>query len=342
MATTANRKTTALKEAMTKSQILDVLSESTGLQRKDVASVLDQLGVVIERHGVPHITAAKGQVNGNRWRVLRRALLGFAIAGISAFMFGCSTTPGNLRFIDESSSFPGIESILNESSDELAILTIHGMCHHHDGTVDPEKNWVRERARWIARVLGAVPPTEPRERINHLPGKDGVTVQRFDVSLNHEATSVSKKVRVYGIVYSKPGLTKKQDTFCADMSGQYYVDLGCQDHERSTEYTEYPFQDERARLNSYLKENRMNSCFSDVTMYLQSGIESSPAESIRRGVRDAINEVLKELRSESGMNGSIFPWCFSPTASGAKYSMTQLLYSESQPTVPTVNYLMDN
>ncbi len=50
MATTANRKNTALKEAMTKTQILDALSESTGLQKKDVASVLDQLGVVIERH----------------------------------------------------------------------------------------------------------------------------------------------------------------------------------------------------------------------------------------------------------------------------------------------------
>ncbi len=35
---------------MTKSRLLDALSESTGLQRKDVASVLDQFGVVIERH----------------------------------------------------------------------------------------------------------------------------------------------------------------------------------------------------------------------------------------------------------------------------------------------------
>jgi len=50
MATTANRKNTALKEAMTKTQLLNVLAESTGLQKKDVASVLDELGVVIERH----------------------------------------------------------------------------------------------------------------------------------------------------------------------------------------------------------------------------------------------------------------------------------------------------
>ena len=50
MATTANRRDTAVKEAMTKSQLLEALSESTGLQRKDVAAVLDQLGVVIERH----------------------------------------------------------------------------------------------------------------------------------------------------------------------------------------------------------------------------------------------------------------------------------------------------
>ena len=50
MATTANRRNAALKEAMTKTRLLDAVSESTGLQRKDVASVLDQLGVVIERH----------------------------------------------------------------------------------------------------------------------------------------------------------------------------------------------------------------------------------------------------------------------------------------------------
>ena len=50
MATTATRSNTAVKEAMTKSQLLETLPESTGLQRKDVASVLDQLGVVIERH----------------------------------------------------------------------------------------------------------------------------------------------------------------------------------------------------------------------------------------------------------------------------------------------------
>ena len=47
MAMTSNRRNTALKEAMTKRQILDALSESTGLERKDVASVLDQLGAVI-------------------------------------------------------------------------------------------------------------------------------------------------------------------------------------------------------------------------------------------------------------------------------------------------------
>ena len=50
MAATANRRNTALKEAMTKTQILNELSESTGLQKKDVAAVLDELGTVIERH----------------------------------------------------------------------------------------------------------------------------------------------------------------------------------------------------------------------------------------------------------------------------------------------------
>ena len=40
IATTANRRNVTLKEAMTKTQFLNTLSESTGLHRKDVALVL--------------------------------------------------------------------------------------------------------------------------------------------------------------------------------------------------------------------------------------------------------------------------------------------------------------
>ena len=50
MATTRPRKVTALKEAMTKTQLVASLSESTGLPKKDVAAVLNELGLVIERH----------------------------------------------------------------------------------------------------------------------------------------------------------------------------------------------------------------------------------------------------------------------------------------------------
>ena len=50
MATSANRGDTALKETMTKSQLLNALSESTGLGKKEVALVLDELDLVIERH----------------------------------------------------------------------------------------------------------------------------------------------------------------------------------------------------------------------------------------------------------------------------------------------------
>ena len=50
MATSRPRKATALREAMTKTQLVASLSESTGLPKKDVAAVLDELGVLIERH----------------------------------------------------------------------------------------------------------------------------------------------------------------------------------------------------------------------------------------------------------------------------------------------------
>ena len=50
MATTGNRSNKALNEVMIKTQLLNALSESTGLQKKDVALVLDELRILIERH----------------------------------------------------------------------------------------------------------------------------------------------------------------------------------------------------------------------------------------------------------------------------------------------------
>ena len=41
---------TAVKKAMTKSQVLAEIAENTGLGKKDVGAVLDELGAVIERH----------------------------------------------------------------------------------------------------------------------------------------------------------------------------------------------------------------------------------------------------------------------------------------------------
>ncbi len=43
----------ALTEAMTKTQLLEALAEKTGLSKKDVAAVLDELGGVIEAHIKP-------------------------------------------------------------------------------------------------------------------------------------------------------------------------------------------------------------------------------------------------------------------------------------------------
>ena len=48
MATT--RKITALREKMTKTEVLNEISTNTGLSKKDVSAVLEELGIVIERH----------------------------------------------------------------------------------------------------------------------------------------------------------------------------------------------------------------------------------------------------------------------------------------------------
>lgn len=44
------KKAAAVSTAMTKSQVLAEIAESTGLAKKDVASVFEELGVLIDRH----------------------------------------------------------------------------------------------------------------------------------------------------------------------------------------------------------------------------------------------------------------------------------------------------
>ena len=46
----APRKATAVREQFTKTQLLSTLAENTGLSKKEVGSVLEELGVVMERH----------------------------------------------------------------------------------------------------------------------------------------------------------------------------------------------------------------------------------------------------------------------------------------------------
>lgn len=43
-------KMTAIKDRYNKTQIINSLSESTGLSKKEVSSVIDDLGVLIQRH----------------------------------------------------------------------------------------------------------------------------------------------------------------------------------------------------------------------------------------------------------------------------------------------------
>ncbi len=44
------RRVTAVNEPFTKSQLLNAISENTGLSRKDVSSVFEELSTVIHRH----------------------------------------------------------------------------------------------------------------------------------------------------------------------------------------------------------------------------------------------------------------------------------------------------
>ena len=44
------KKVTGVSKAMTKTELLNTLAENTGLSKKDIGNVLEELGSVIERH----------------------------------------------------------------------------------------------------------------------------------------------------------------------------------------------------------------------------------------------------------------------------------------------------
>jgi nucleoid DNA-binding protein len=46
----AKAKATGVKKPMTKSQVLAEIAANTGLSKKDVSAVMDELGVVVQRH----------------------------------------------------------------------------------------------------------------------------------------------------------------------------------------------------------------------------------------------------------------------------------------------------
>ena len=46
----APRKLTAISEPYTKAQVMSAIAENTGLARKDVAAVMEELGALIHRH----------------------------------------------------------------------------------------------------------------------------------------------------------------------------------------------------------------------------------------------------------------------------------------------------
>ena len=65
-------KTTAVKDPMTKTQLYKEISENTGVAKKDVQAVFDELSNVIDRHvrkrgaGVPY--------HSSRWRAVQRSV----------------------------------------------------------------------------------------------------------------------------------------------------------------------------------------------------------------------------------------------------------------------------
>ena len=171
---------------------------------------------------------------------------------------GCSTPYSTPQLNPPDAPFPGLASLIDAAGvGPVDVLSVHGMCSH-------DHNWVRKVESQIGGALDLelAQPSQPKV-------VEGIEIWQSDF----EDDSGKVVVRNFALVWS-PLTNDAKQTLCYDASEKTPTCLVAQ------------FDGKRASLNSALKSELMNDCFSDALIYL-----GDRGPDIRRAMRAAIASI---------------------------------------------------
>jgi len=150
--------------------------------------------------------------------------------------------------------FAGIADVLKEkhsTPSSVDVVLIHGMCTH-------EPLWVAEANNGLAKALGSNQTFDKEAVLKHADPVDGKTV------VYHLEIDIGNGIAVYthSILWS-PVTTPAKKSLCYDVKdrdGGEGVESICKDHPT-------PYGKKRASLNTSLKDQLVDDCFSDAILY---------------------------------------------------------------------------
>lgn len=168
---------------------------------------------------------------------------------------GCSTPYGTPESNPSNVTFPGLASLIADAGGvPIDVLSVHGMCSH-------DKSWVLEVVDQIGAALDldGAPPRQTEV-------VEGIEIWQSDLRDGSDQIVV----RNFALLWSSLTNDVKQ-SLCYDAS------------EATPSCPVAQFDGKRASLNSALKSELMNDCFSDALIYL-----GDRGQTIRRAMRAAI------------------------------------------------------
>jgi len=203
---------------------------------------------------------------------LNSSSLRFGALLTAAGLVGCSSTTPLPLLDPPTTRFKGLSEIVaQEPSRKVDLFLVHGMCHHDEAWADS----------WLERMANLAGSTyHSTKRPDTFPLAE---VKVYSATIPFPNSGPGAEVRFHAIVWS--GLTKPlKDRLCYDQTKK---SKSC---ESVAPVANPPYPHPRAKLNSAIKDDLLNDCFSDAISYLGAA---------RPAIIAQIQEALLEARTDS-------------------------------------------
>ena len=230
-----------------------------------------------------------------------------SICTIILLLQACAT-PYSPPEISDELNFPGLEQSLQASPNgNLAIIAIHGMCHHN-------KSWADSKTYITADLMGMKvqhPSTTPKDPLLLISSStNGISAYRA----NLHRDSDQARIALYTILFSTPADREKK-SLCPDVSSDNPI---CENANGDITYDL-----ERAKLNENLKNNLLNDCLADAVYYLGNN-----GSIVRDGVGKALDDIYRDIQTDNDLQFS--PISYISESLGSKVLTDSLLCSNSE------------